>query len=304
MTEGVVDAVRAPTTAGGLLREARQARGLHIAALAATIKVSQRKLELLESDQISALPDATFARALAQTVCRALKTDPAPVLALLPPPSGYRLEQLGEGLNTPYSDRPGRIASADWTGLGSSTLWVSALLVVAAGVMYLMPANWIERAQAVIGSSAQEDEPAAAVAASAPAVLAAAPAPPVAQPTAMVEAAAPAASVLPSAASAPTGVEAAASAVASTPAVPVAIDTGAGLLQLRTSAPSWIEVRDAHGKILLSRVVASDETLALDGVAPLKLKIGNAADTRLMFRGEPVDLSAFTRDNVARFELK
>ena len=52
---------------------ARQQQGLHIAALAALIKVSQRKLELLEADRLSELPDATFARALAQTMCRSLK---------------------------------------------------------------------------------------------------------------------------------------------------------------------------------------------------------------------------------------
>ena len=71
---------RAATSAGRLLREAREKQGLHIAALAAAIKVAPKKLELLESDRFDALPDATFTRALAQTVCRALKIDPAPVL--------------------------------------------------------------------------------------------------------------------------------------------------------------------------------------------------------------------------------
>ena len=302
MTDGVAEAARTPTTAGGLLRQARQARGLHIAALAATIKVTQRKLELLESDQIGELPDATFARALAQTVCRALKVDPAPVLALLPPPSGYRLEQLGEGLNTPYSDSPGRLVPKDWAGLANSTLWVAALLVVAAGALYLMPTDWIERVQAVVSSTAQNSAPGVAVPASAPLVLAPELASPAIQPIGTIESAGPAASVLP--ATAPSAVATAASAAVPTAAAPIASAASAGLLQLRTSAPSWIEVRDAQGTVLLSRVVASDETLALDGVAPLKLKIGNAADTQVAFRSEPVDLAAFTRDNVARLELK
>ena len=68
------------TSAGALLRQARQAQGLHIAALAAAIKVTPRKLELLEADRYDELPDATFVRALAQTVCRSLKIDAAPVL--------------------------------------------------------------------------------------------------------------------------------------------------------------------------------------------------------------------------------
>src|SRR5437763_8876223 len=93
-------------TAGRLLREARQAQGLHIAALASTIKVAPRKLELLEADRVDELPDATFTRALAQTVCRTLKVDSAPILALLPRPDVHRLGDVGAGLNAPFRSRP------------------------------------------------------------------------------------------------------------------------------------------------------------------------------------------------------
>ena len=94
------------SSAGALLRQARQAQGLHIAALAAAIKVTPRKLELLESDQFDQLPDATFTRALAQTVCRTLKVDSAPILALLPRPDVHRLGDVGAGLNAPFRSRP------------------------------------------------------------------------------------------------------------------------------------------------------------------------------------------------------
>ena len=62
---------------------ARRAKrtGLHVATLAAALKVPVHKLEALEADDIDALPDAVFARALAASVCRSLKIDPAPVLA-------------------------------------------------------------------------------------------------------------------------------------------------------------------------------------------------------------------------------
>ena len=59
-------------TAGAMLKAAREKRGLHIAALAASIKVPQRKLEALESDRYEELLDLTFTRALAQTICRTL----------------------------------------------------------------------------------------------------------------------------------------------------------------------------------------------------------------------------------------
>ncbi|MBU7575138.1 MAG: helix-turn-helix domain-containing protein, partial [Hydrogenophaga sp.] len=56
-----------------LLRAAREAAGLHIAALAAALKVPVKKLEALEAGRYSELPDLTFARALASSACRHLK---------------------------------------------------------------------------------------------------------------------------------------------------------------------------------------------------------------------------------------
>ncbi len=56
-------------TAGGLLKEARQAAGMHIAALAVALKVPVSKLEALEADNYAVLPDTVFVRALASSVC-------------------------------------------------------------------------------------------------------------------------------------------------------------------------------------------------------------------------------------------
>ena len=103
----------ATPSAGRLLREARERQGLHIAALAASIKVTPKKLELLEADRFDALPDTTFTRALAQTVCRALKIDSAPVLALLPPPLHHRLDHVSQGLNAPFRERPGALVQRE-----------------------------------------------------------------------------------------------------------------------------------------------------------------------------------------------
>ena len=73
-----------PIGPGALLKNARQASGLHIAALAVTLKVPVKKLEALESDRLDLLADAVFVRALAASVCRTLKVDATPILALLP----------------------------------------------------------------------------------------------------------------------------------------------------------------------------------------------------------------------------
>ena len=67
---------------------------------------------------------------------------------------------------------------------------------------------------------------------------------------------------------------------------------------------SWIEVVDAQGHSLLSRTVVAGESVGLDGALPMRVKIGNAAGTHLKLRGDNVDLTPWTRDNVARLELK
>ena len=77
-----------------------------------------------------------------------------------------------------------------------------------------------------------------------------------------------------------------------------------GPLQLRATAESWIEVQDASAQVLLSRMVLAGETVQLDGAMPLRVKIGNAAATDVVFRGQALSLAPFTRDNVARLELK
>ncbi len=143
MSEPPETAAPAPKpSAGRLLREAREKQGLHIAALAAAIKVTPKKLELLESDRFAELPDATFTRALAQTVCRALKTDPAPVRQLLPPPPGHRLEHVGEGLNTPFRERPGALVQRDWLQTAASPVfWIVGLLLVATATLYFLPSS-------------------------------------------------------------------------------------------------------------------------------------------------------------------
>ena len=79
--------------------------------------------------------------------------------------------------------------------------------------------------------------------------------------------------------------------------------SAAGILTLRTSAEAWIEVQDVRGQILLSRLVQAGETVGLDGALPLRLTVGNAAATQLTFRGQAVDLTESTRDNVARLQL-
>ncbi|WP_428424204.1 helix-turn-helix domain-containing protein [Methylibium sp.] len=289
-------------TAGGLLRAAREAQGLHLAVLAASLKVTHQKLEAIESDRYDELHDATFVRALALSMCRALKIDAEPVLSRLPQAQaiGRGLDHVSMGLNQPFRDHGGQRDAIEWQSFLSPPLIGAAVLLLAAVVVYLLPAGWVGRLLP------------ASDGASAPAVAASDPGPghtvsyEQPTPTVMAPPVEPGASAAEQAATAPS---APASAVVDTesptPAGTAASATAAGgLLTMRAAGESWVEVRDAKGQVLLSRTLAPGEAAGLDGELPLRVTVGNAEATQLVFRGQPVTLGASTRDNVARLELK
>jgi cytoskeleton protein RodZ len=307
-----------PAGAGALLRAAREKQGLHIAALAAAIKVSPRKLDALENDRWAELPDATFVRALAQTVCRTLKVDPKPVLDKLPAAPPVVLETQDAGLNTPFRDRPGRVEPGLAQSAVKPMILGAALLMVAAVLVYLLPADLLQRRPSAAGAASAAAAAAVMPAASVPAGGSAQEAVAASAPASASLAMAPA--FMPDAASAPAAGEPVFVApppvgpattaplspvvpAATAPAAPAAAQA-AGVVQVRTTQSSWVEVRDGRGNTLLSRIVVAGESVGLDGPLPIRLTIGNAAATQVAFRGQQVDLAARTRDNVARVELQ
>jgi len=126
-------------SAGAMIRRAREAAGLHVAALAVSMKIPVKKLEALEADKLDLLHDAVFVRALAASVCRALKVDPAPVLGKLPLNTAPTLSGSDRGINTPFRT-PGGAARASVPSLlfKPAALLVIALLL-AGGVIYFLP---------------------------------------------------------------------------------------------------------------------------------------------------------------------
>jgi cytoskeleton protein RodZ len=281
-------------SAGTLLREARIAQGLHIAVMAASIKVSPRKLELLEADRYDELPDATFTRALAQTMCRVLKIAPEPVLSRLPQPRGIDLEHVASGINAPFREHPGRGEPRDWSVLSNPVLWGVALVIVATLVVLLLPQKWTARESAESSAPAASQasptvpqatavpQPAPAVAEVKVASAVLAPAPAVTAPVVAAPVAAPEPAV---------------------PAAPASAAARAGALQLRATAESWVQVSDGQGKVLVARTLQAGEALDLDGPTPLRVRVGNVSGTQISFRGKPVAMNA-ARDNTAKLELK
>jgi cytoskeletal protein RodZ len=124
------------------MRQYREANGFELDALAQALRVSPAKLEALEADRLGDLPDAMFARALALAVCRQLKTDAAPVLALLPGKDVSRLAARNErGLNFPL-ERPSLLPQSSFlvvTRLLTPVRWVALAILLTAIVIGFWP---------------------------------------------------------------------------------------------------------------------------------------------------------------------
>ena len=125
-------------SAGTMLRTAREAAGIHVSALAVALKVSVKKLEALESDDLAQLPDAVFARALAASVCRTLKIDAEPVLQRLPQLHVPSMPAGNTGQTVRLDNHRGLRLSSSF-GLPKPVLMVTAALLIGAVVVMVLP---------------------------------------------------------------------------------------------------------------------------------------------------------------------
>ncbi len=272
----------APTASGGaLLRQARDARGLHIGALAVALKVSVKKLEAIEADRFDLLPDIVFARALASSICRHLKIDATPILEKFPPTSSPNLKTDESGINTPFHGPGGVSIMTLWSRLSKSFV-VGLLLILIAVLSYLglpsirklLHVNAVESAGSLMSS-------------------------PVSKELNTVQIETP---VFPSSA---------ASNLLSPPLmerdhISIVPGSGAtnGLVVLKSHGLSWVEVLDAKGQVLVRKTMVNGEVLGATGPMPLSVVIGKADTVEVTALGKPFDLSRITKDNVARFEVK
>lgn len=299
-------AIAPAVQAGQMLRAAREAAGMHLAAVASTIKVPVSRLEALEAGRLDELHDAVFTRALTGSVCRVLRMDPAPVLALLPRGSVPALAEDAQAINTPFHT-PGQDVRPSWRDvLTRPGALVVAALLVGAVVLLLLPE--FSRRPPVNPSTASVATPATSPAPTA-VPQAGGPAPTGTQADSAPAGSGGAAPLAVAPAAAPVAPEAHSAGRAGEPAAAVApVPARAGpvaVIDLTVRGTSWVEVIDGAGTTLLRRNVEAGERVALDGPVPLRVAIGRAAEVAVLVRGKAFDLAPFTtRDNVARFEVR
>ena len=302
----------AAITAGQVLKQARLKAGVHLAVISLALKVPVRQLEALEADQYLTDQSPVFVRGLASSVCRHLRIDAAPVLALLPQPDRYSeplvparqadVAPVEMGMMQPTSERFPK--KAFWSAL--------AMALLIAGLIWLPgPSQWTwmdevskllkltNLTQAVPAPEATtEGASKGATAADAPSLGAVTivpfePVPPVATPPSAVPSSPVAQTNKPSVAQ-PDPVK-----------VPLAASkTGAPEWVFTATAESWLEVRDGQNQVLWSGILKPGESSRLQAPLPVSVVVGRADALQVRFKGQAFDLTPHSKMNVARFEVK
>jgi len=296
---------------GRMLRQMRKAAGEDIATLSRALKVPERKLKALEADNHEVFSDVVLMRGIAASVCRHFRSDPAPVLALLPDFAPTRLITDAD-LNESFQDnqQPRFTRDSDTRRrftLGPVGIIVGLLLLAAAAVAFLPP--W---SGDYFGSSASSPTPQAQPDTTTPSTVSTVVEPvltaPIGVPT--TEAVEPQPAVTPpppDAAPVPpqeTAPVTTPTPVTEPPAVPQTSAAPTATLLLRANATSWVQIRNAEGVSLVQRLLQAGESVTAPGQPPWSVVVGNAADTEVLVRGAPLDISQKAREGVARFEVK
>lgn len=320
-----------PLSAGQMLQAARQSKGVALGVLSFNLKVSERQLRALEADAYGSFRGMAFARALAQSVCKQLKIDAAPVLAALPPVEAFTtIEPAGIEARSPaHHPAPARVMGKKKNPLkvwlvAAALALVSAALILGPDLGWVdapstdevaetAPPVWVPSEPAsAAAAAASSPEPSASASASAsvtaPALVQAlpvaalvpqAPAPMPAPAPVPLPAAVPVPAMAPKPASVlPTPSPAVAALAAPAPAA-----AAEGELAITVTADVWIEVRDGNGQMVIKRLVKSGESVKQTMSAPFFIYVGKADQTRLLWRGKALDLTANQRGNEVRMKV-
>jgi len=263
-----------------LLAQARQTAGLGLDALSLALKVPVRRLESLEAGRYEELPDMTFARALAMSVCRYLQIDAQVVLERMPSAHVARLGDQGALVgDTMYNTGEG-LALSPVSVLRRPPVLVAMALLLAAALLYNLP-------------EATDPTPVDAAPASKPAPV---PAAPMTAPIPVTESSA-APAVVPVAPSPPVP-------VAAPPAPAPVAPNRSVVLRVSAQEETWLEVVRPDGTVLMGRMLQSGDVVDMGSAPPYTVVLGRASAAQVFVRGQAIPLAPHTRGDVARYEVK
>jgi cytoskeleton protein RodZ len=279
---------------GARLRAAREAAGLSLDQVAQQLKLAQRQVKALEDENFGELPGRTFSRGFVRNYARLLNLDPEDLLLHLPDVA--HAPALGSpalhSTGAMIAELPNAMAAKSNIARWLIPLGLIACIIAAAAY------EWYRGGLGSLGeaprttSTATATEPKASSNArtSLPNPLAGEARPATSNPSSATEDKAPA----------PSNAVMSTPAAAPTPSAPALADAP---LVLTFTGPSWTEIRDRSGQLLVSRLVGANAVEPVRGAPPFDVVLGNAKVVTLSYRGKTIDLVPYTRQNVARLTL-
>ena len=76
------------------------------------------------------------------------------------------------------------------------------------------------------------------------------------------------------------------------------------ILLIKVNSDTWAEVTDDSNCVRVQRLLKSGEEQSFSGSASFSVVLGNAMAAQVLVRGQPLDLRARSRNNVARFDVQ
>lgn len=287
---------------------------MSIPEAAYSLKLNARQIEAIESGRFDQLPGTAFTRGFLRNYARLLKIDPAPLLAELEPPASDATVELAPASNA-HGNMPevgrGRFRRSVLPGVAAA---LALLGIVVVGWYYdtqkskpqedlvasLPPSQAPAFAPAAQGGEGTAAVPPAAEAAPVPVPV------PVPVPASVPPAAPAGNSPTPAA---PLAVVPAATPAKEAPAAPApvvadAAKPGSDRLVFDFAQDSWVEIKDAAGKVVFSRLGKAGTREQVDVKPPFSAVIGNARSVKLERNGAPVDLGLAAKATVARLKIE
>ncbi len=250
---------------GRQLAAARANCGLSVADVARHLKLSAWQIDALEADDYRRLPGAVFVRGFIRNYAHFVKLDPASLLA--------HAQQ-----SAPPVALPEISSSVATFPIRGGLRWHKyAVVAIVALIPVVIFEFYADGTPDVTVKSTRHV-----------ALLPPVPVAPEPAPQLVVVAAKPTTTKLPTADS-PAGMERKA---------------GEHFVKFTFDQESWVEVRDRHGRRILSQLNSAGTEQVVSGLPPLSVVVGNAAGVRLLYNDQLVDLAPHVKIDVARLTLE
>lgn len=294
-----IRAVEAPSL-GKRLIEAREALGLSIEDVSNRLRLSTRQIKSLEGDDFATLPDAMITRGFIRNYARLLEIDAEPLL------EAYRAYVPSEPPRAITLQSENILISGNDSRAWVTYLAIAALAALLAGVWLYVDSTSPSPSStpaAVAPQEEKQEETPAPAANTGSAESMPVPALPAAE--RMDDTTYNSGEAAENADTAAGAGPAQATGTPQTAVAPSAPAAGAmAKARLTFSESSWISVTDGNGNEIVNKHKPAGSDELVEGKPPLKVIIGNAAGTRLVFNDKPVELAPHTRLNVARITLE